>query len=367
MVKDKLSTRIFLFVLSAVLIYGCYKIVSPFIEPIFYAIVLGIVVWPINLWIRRYLKGRNRSALATTFLALAGTILPIVLLQQTITREIRSAYRALGPNATARSWPPRVQEALDTAIEWSAPKIGVTPEEIHQRINTGLGELASKIASGIPQVLGTLASTIASAFIIFFTLFFFLRDASHAVNSVKRYLPVKPRIVDRLISSTSDSIIANVYGMIGVAAIQGILSAAGYTLTGVRAPVLWGLVTGICSVIPIVGGTIIWVPITLILGLSGDWGKAALLAGWCTLIVGSSDNLVRPFIVSGRSNLNGFLIFFALLGGLQVFGFAGLFVGPLLITLTATALNLLDEEMSGTDIEVPGPEEQAVTIEESRG
>jgi predicted PurR-regulated permease PerM len=96
------------------------------------------------------------------------------------------------------------------------------------------------------------------------------------------------------------------------------------------------LITAICSVVPLVGSGIIWVPATIYLFINGSWIKAVILLGWSAGIVSVADNVIRPWILSGRVNLSPLVLFFALLGGVEVFGPLGIFLGPLIVSLAVT-------------------------------
>jgi predicted PurR-regulated permease PerM len=108
--------------------------------------------------------------------------------------------------------------------------------------------------------------------------------------------------------------------------------------------VLWGTVAGIFSMVPILGPPIVWVPASVFLAASGSWGKAAILAAFGAGVIGLADNFIRPYVISGRVNLHPLLVFFALLGGAQAFGFLGLFIGPATLSVAVAIVELLREE-----------------------
>jgi predicted PurR-regulated permease PerM len=109
-------------------------------------------------------------------------------------------------------------------------------------------------------------------------------------------------------------------------------------------PVLWGLVTAMFSLIPIIGSAAVWGPAAIILLVSGHWVKALILLAWGAAIVGQIDTVVRPYVISGKAKLHTLLVFFALLGGVQAFGVMGLFIGPVLLSITLVLLQMLQEE-----------------------
>jgi predicted PurR-regulated permease PerM len=105
-----------------------------------------------------------------------------------------------------------------------------------------------------------------------------------------------------------------------------------------------GAAAAVCSLIPVVGTALVWAPAAAILFFQGFWGKALFLALWGALVVGMSDNFVRPWVLSGRTGMNGLVIFFALMGGMQVFGAIGLFAGPVIVSTAAAVFRMLREQ-----------------------
>jgi predicted PurR-regulated permease PerM len=157
-------------------------------------------------------------------------------------------------------------------------------------------------------------------------------------------LPLKAGQVERLLTRIGESIVANVHGCLAVGASQGALLALGFWALGVPSPVVWGLVTGLCSLIPIVGSTAVWGPTAVIFFITGHPWKGVILVAWGAAVVGQIDNVARPYVISGRAKMHPLLVFFALLGGVKAFGVLGLFIGPVVLSLTLVVFEMLREE-----------------------
>jgi predicted PurR-regulated permease PerM len=112
---------------------------------------------------------------------------------------------------------------------------------------------------------------------------------------------------------------------------------------GSPSPVLWGMVTALFSLVPIVGSAGVWVPAAVILAVDGHWIKALILLGWGAAVVAQADNVIRPYIISHRANLSTLAVFFALLCGVQAFGVMGVFIGPVALSFTLVVLQMLRE------------------------
>ncbi|HEU4389023.1 MAG TPA: AI-2E family transporter, partial [Blastocatellia bacterium] len=131
---------------------------------------------------------------------------------------------------------------------------------------------------------------------------------------------------------------------LAVAAAQGTLTSIAFVALGLPSPILWGVVTAMFSLVPMVGSAAVWVPASLILFATGDWIRGLILLAYGAGVIGTIDNIIRPFVMSGRVRLHSLLVFFAVLGGVKAFGILGLFIGPITLAVTMALLEILREE-----------------------
>ena len=135
-------------------------------------------------------------------------------------------------------------------------------------------------------------------------------------------------------------IAATVYGVLAISAIQGTLGTFIFWALGLPSPLLWGVVMFFLSMIPMAGAFLVWVPAALYLAITGAYIKAGILVVWGVLVIGSIDNVLSPRLVGRRASLHELLIFFAVLGGLQVFGVLGLVLGPVVVAMTLALIEM---------------------------
>src|SRR5439155_24481511 len=147
-----------------------------------------------------------------------------------------------------------------------------------------------------------------------------------------------------LVGDVNHIITASVYRILSVAAAQGTLTGLAFWVLGVPSPVLWGVVTSMFSLIPVIGSAAVWLPASIILMATGAWWKGIVLLGWGAGVVGLIDNLIRPLIVIQRVRIHALYVLVAVLGGLRAFGLLGLFIGPVILSVTLTLFRMLDEE-----------------------
>ncbi len=186
---------------------------------------------------------------------------------------------------------------------------------------TWLSTTAGSIVKGsVFQVIGFCLT--------FYLLFFSLRSLS----------PLSEAEMDRLFSRVGDTIYATIYGTLAVSAAQGLLGGLMFWWLGLSAPLLWGVVMALLAVVPVLGAFVVWIPAALFLALEDSWGKALILTVWGGAVVGTIDNLLRPILVGNRLKLHTILAFMSVVGGLILFGPAGLILGPVILTVTTVLL-----------------------------
>jgi predicted PurR-regulated permease PerM len=199
--------------------------------------------------------------------------------------------------------------------------------------------LAAVVASRTLGIVGGLIGAVVQMFFVLFALYYLLKDADAIVPAVRGMIPLTDDEIDEVFARTHDVINASLYGVLVVAAVQGALGGIGFAIVGLPSPVLWGVVMFLLSTIPVAGAPVVWVPAAIYLGLTGQWWKALVLTAWGTLVVGLIDNFLRPRLVGERARLHELLVFISVLGGLHLFGVLGLVIGPVVV---AVALSLVD-------------------------
>ncbi len=335
--------------LLVILLGFCYQVALPFLRPILLSIAMAIAFQPIYRWIGRWLGYSTRAALLTTVLALVLTLVPLVLVVMFVTPEVKGLYTALNSKSIEQGgWAPYLSQMLEKPWAWAShyvPLPTMTVEHLRDELIQNARSISKFAMHQTGALVGGIASLLISAVIVFALLFFLLRDGRRFIASVSELVPMAHAYTDRFVHVVGESIIANVYAVFAVALVQGTLIALGFTIVGLSAPVMWGFAAAACSTIPFVGTPIIWGPSVIMLALKGSYWQAIFLGIWGLAIVGFSDNLIRLIIVSGREKRHPVLVFFSIVGGLKAFGFIGLLLGPVVVSLTIAVATALHEEL----------------------
>jgi predicted PurR-regulated permease PerM len=344
MERKQAATAPFLLILAAIALYFCFLIVRPFFSPLFLAVMLAIVFNPVHVRIQTRLRKPNRAALLSTMVVILAFVVPVLGLAVIISRETSALYQLLSERSTEQGgWNPYVMRAVERLLHWAGQYADLSHLDLRGTALRWLQQVSRYLFSWGAQVVGNFVSFIATAVIAFFTLFFLFREGTAAKERLAEVIPLSRNQTERLFTGISNSIVANVYGILAVGAAQGALAALGFWVLGLPSPVLWGMVTALFSLVPVVGSSAVWVPAAIILAVSGYWIKALILLGWGTGVVAQADNVIRPYIISQRANLSTLAVFFALLGGVQAFGVMGLFIGPVALSFTLVVLQMLRE------------------------
>ena len=174
----------------------------------------------------------------------------------------------------------------------------------------------------------------------FYIFFYFLRDRSAALESLRSLSPLSAADMNRMFNDVSDTVHATLYGTFAVAVVQGTLGGLMFWWLGLPTPLLWGIVMGLLAVVPVLGAFVIWIPAALFLVLEGSGGKALLLTLWGAIVIGGIDILLYPMWVGKRLKMHTVLAFISIVGGLIVFGPSGLILGPVVFTVTRFLLEI---------------------------
>ena len=344
MERKQATTTFFLLALSAIALYFCYVIARPFLSPVFSAVMMAIVFHPVHARIQAHIHGRNTAALISTILVLLALIVPAVGLLVVVSQEVRGLYQLLNERSAAQGgWSPWVMHLMEHLASWAGRYIDLSTLDLRGALLRWLEQISRSLLSWGAWAASNIISFVADAVITLFTLFFLFREGGSISEHAATVLPLNAGQVERLFTGLSNSIVANVYGCLAVGVAQGSLASLAFWVLGLPSPVLWGLVTALFSLIPIIGSAAVWGPAVIILVIGGHWWKALILLGWGAGVVGQVDTLVRPYVISERVKLHTLLVFFALLGGVEAFGVMGLFIGPVVLSVTLVVLEMLRE------------------------
>lgn len=316
---------------------GCLFVLRPFLSALLWAAILVFSTWPIFRFLRERL--RLPAGLAALLMVLVEFLLlglPLVYAAPTSREEIDGLRRSVEGFLT---------QGVPGLGSWLArlPYIGPTLQERWDEMGQGLGGLAEvlrpyagDIAQAALSVLLAVLSGLAEVLMALALAFFLYRDGpAIAARSEAVLRQIAGTRAARLVDLTGNVTRGVIYGLLGTAVAQGLMTALGLWISGVPQPVLLGVVAGCISIFPI-GAPVVWIPATLWLFGQGETGWAIFLGLYGTFGISSVDNVIRPWLISRGADLPLLLTLLGALGGVLAFGFLGLFLGPVLLAVGFT-------------------------------
>lgn len=323
--------RITLFLLTLAALVLVALLVQPFFTAIIVAIVLAVITQRPYRWLATKIRQPSACAAVAVVLVAVAVIVPSFFLAQSLGRQALSAVGAMRNPATQ-------QKVTDFIADH--PSLADTIQTVTASIDPGhvAQTAASAIGARLAGILRNSFRFVTQIVVMLFLLFFLFRDRDPALTYLRSILPLSDGEADVLLTRTGDTIFATALGRFAIACVQGLLAGLAFWVLGVPAPVLWAFTTVALAMIPGFGSFLVWAPIAIYLGLSGHWGKAALLAIWGGLIVSTIDNILYPILVGTRLRANTGIILLSILGGIALFGIAGIVLGPVVFTIAATLL-----------------------------
>lgn len=357
------AQRTFFVALLLFVTFAFFWLVRGFVQPIFWAVALGILVYPLHSWAVPKLDGREGlAAIASVLFVVIVVILPLVGIGAAVTGEAASLYQRLTEgNVGLQSLFQSAQDNMPQVLEF-LERFGLDPERLQSQISAAAVTVSRFIASRMVAFGQDTVRIMVFFFLMLYLLFFFLRDGTRLLEGLVRALPLGDRRERLLLARFADVSRATIKGTLVVGAVQGLIGGIAFAALGIGAPVLWGVVMALLSIIPAVGTALVWLPAAIMLMVNERTlaGVALILVG--VLVIGLVDNLLRPVLVGRDTRMPDYMVLLSTLGGLAAFGFAGIVIGPIIAALFLSVWEMAQDEFrgeNGGDYDPsPGPTER---------
>jgi predicted PurR-regulated permease PerM len=322
-----------LMLLAAVGIYLCYRLAQPCMPSLVWAGALALIFSPLQRWIEARVKRGNLAAAFSLVIIGLLVVAPATWFAQKIAEQAVSVPQTIQKQIAAGKWHVKAEQHPKMAhlIAWVEQQVS-SPENASLAatwLKTMLSRLVKESAIAAVQVSLTL-----------YFLFYFLRDRALVLKAIRSFLPLSESDTDILFSRLNDTIHATLRGMLALSALQGLLAGLMFRSLGVPSPWFWALVAAIFAFVPVVDTFVLWLPAAVYLGLEGRWIQALIVAALGSLLVRAIENFLYPVLVKDRLGVPSITIFVSLLGGVVLFGWTGLVLGPVILTMTSALLEI---------------------------
>jgi len=331
LIKRETLFAVALLLLIAAVFFLFYRVMAPFFVPLAWGAILVVTLQPLYARLRAKFRNAGLPAFIMTLLVSVVIIGPLIYLVTALVGEAAGLYD-------------KMQSGLaDQSFNWielnNHPLVQGLLQRLDGIIDTSNWNIQTAVAAAIKKVSGFIVSNTAAFLtnigrgifqfvLILLTMYYLFKDGDKLIEQVRESIPLSAERVGVMLTQVTGVVRATIYGGLAVAALQGALGGLMFWILGIPSPIFWGAVMAFLSLIPVLGAFVVYIPAAVILALSGSYIKAVVLLGFGLGVVSQIDNFLKPLLISGQTQMHPLLLFFSILGGLQVFGFLGLVLGP---------------------------------------
>ncbi|MFQ5480517.1 MAG: AI-2E family transporter [Thermodesulfobacteriota bacterium] len=334
---------------AALIGYLTYRVMAPFFIPIFWAVVFVILFHPLYVWLLRRIRIKAAASALVCFTIALFFLVPMAILTAMLTKEVLALYthaQHYASDLSAGSGGFNLA-FLDYIQGFIHRYVDVSDLDLKRIAATTLQQASGYVMPGLRGAVSNFAQLFFNIVLAFFTMFFLFMESDKLVEILKDLIPLDAAHKEEVITKLRVIITATLIGGVLVGAVQGALGGLAFWFLGISSPFLWGFVMFITSFLPGIGTLVVVIPAILVLLIKGAFLNALLLLLWGALVIGLVDNLLRPIIISGKTNQHPLLLFFSVLGAVQAFGFIGIIAGPIILSVAMAALEIYRLAMNG--------------------
>ena len=330
-----------------------FYITRPFLPTFITGAIIAYLSLPLYRKVLVYIKNKN---LASFFVALFIVIIitvPFFILLGFVSKEAYSTYMTLSNQNLGTNFLKVVctnENSLTcNAVTWF---VGFLPEnDLDYYMQTTIETITRFIITNFTKFITAIPLRLRNFFVMIFVVYYLLKDNEIIGRRINNVLPLKETHKKHVLQKFHDIVVAVFYSNIAVAAVQGILGGIGFFALGVSSPLLWGFVMALFALMPYFGTAIVWLPAALNLIFTGYLQnnnsmitKGAILIVYGIFVISTIDNILKPKLIAKKADVHPILVLLGILGGLDLFGFIGLILGPVMLALLMTFVDIYEEE-----------------------
>jgi predicted PurR-regulated permease PerM len=305
-----------------VLLVVTFFIIKPFISVILTAIFFAYILRPIYSKIDKKIKNSNVSAGIISFILIILFVVFAWFAVQVISKEVLGLYTY----SQTHDLTAPIKSILQYFVSDKS-----SLDQITSLTDRGIEKATTYILSYVNDLILSIPQLAIQLFVLFFVFFFFLKDADTLSEYFKSLLPFKESAKDRFLLKFKSITNGVIYGILLIGIIQGICTGIGLWIFGVPQAFILTIVATVAAIIPFLGAWVVWIPAAVAMIINGNVSNGVILLAYGFIVVSFIDNLLRPYIIGKKSNVNFGIITVGMLGGLELFGIIGLIIGPLII------------------------------------
>ena len=330
-----------------------FYIAKPFLPAIFTGGIIAYLSYPLYTKTLKHIKNRNAAALIISILIILLITIPFLIVLGLISKEAYYTYASLSQQNLGTNF----MSIMCKNEDWVSCRslkslVQFLPEDnLDYYLQATIEKITGFILGNASKFLASIPSVLLNLFVMVFVVFYFLRDGSALGAKIKNILPLNESHKREVIDKFHHVTYGVFYGNLTIAILQGVLGIIGFAVLGVPSPVLWGFVMMLFALVPYFGSAIIWLPAALNLIFMGylqndasDIIRGIILIAYGALVISTIDNILKPKLIGSKAKIHPILVLIGVLGGLSLFGFIGLVLGPLMLALLVTFIDIYEKE-----------------------
>lgn len=340
----KIPPKYFFFTLLILAIAFTLVLFRPFLTVIILSASLALVFSPIYKWLQSKMTWQSGwlSSVLTILLFVVILCGPLFFVGKLMFQQSTDLYQSLTSTYDSNEF----LENLEIKIA------GFLPDSIDIDLKQKIADAASSISQNLGTLFSSTLNTIFSFFLVILSMFYFLKDGDRWKRAIIFLSPLPDTYDKKVIERLKRAVNGIIFGYLFIGFAQGALLGLGLAIFGVPNAVLFGVIAAIASLVPMFGTGLVAIPVILFLFATGDTASAIGLSIWAGVVVGASDEVLRPLVIGNHLNIPPLLILFAVLGGLAFIGPIGVLIGPLTLSLLHALVSIYRDGEKKVDLSV---------------
>lgn len=328
---SRLRNIVFFGILGIISIVFLY-LIKPFALPIFWAAVIASLFYPVFKKLKEKIKLENISVLITLFLVFIIIIIPLATIGSLLIKESIEIYSAVNSQKSQL-----VKNVSDT-VGWLknnhlTQSLDINENTVIEKVSEIAKTVTAYLFNSIKKITQNSVIFLAMLLIMFYTLFYFIRDGDKLLKKLMYLSPLGDKSELMLYQKFTATAKAAIKGTLVVGAIQGTLGGIMFWIAGIDGAVIWAIIMILASIVPGVGSSIVWLPAAIIMLILGNTWQGIFMIIMGMFLIGTIDNVLRPILIGKDSSIHPLLILFSTLGGIALFGISGFVIGPIITAL----------------------------------
>ena len=330
-----------------------FLITKPYLSALLTGAIIAYLSYPLYRKTLVYIKNKNLASLIVSVAIVLLITVPLIVVFSIVFKEASVVYNNLGNQTLAANFMQiackNPEWMLCTNIKSVVSQLPKGNADYYMQIV--IGKITNFIIDNAKKLLSSIPSIMLNFFIMMFVVYYLLKDGEMVARRIKGILPLKESHKKQVMQKFHNVTFEVFYSNLFVAALQGLLGTIGFMILGIPSPILWGAVMTLFALIPYFGTAIIWLPAALnllFLGYLQDntsfTVKGIILILYGVLVISTIDNLVKPKLIGKRADVHPVLVLLGVLGGLSLFGIIGLVLGPVMLALLVTFIDIYQKE-----------------------